>query len=139
MSDDHDAAGGREGDAVADGEYLGVLDRFEDDLGVVLLEADGETVGDVTVAREALPEDARRPDAVLRVTLRDGAPVAVRYDAEETDRRAERTQSRFDRLSRRLGDASEETTPDPDGEEDTHPSDRSVDAPSDEHDDRDAR
>ena len=91
-------------DAPADGEYLAVLDRFEGNLAVLLLEADAETVGDLAVPRERLPDDARRVDAVLRVVVEDERLVDARYDGDETEERAERAQSRFDRLSRRLGD-----------------------------------
>lgn len=100
-----------------DGEYVAVLDRFEGEVAVVLLERDGETVGDVAVSRDCLPEAARRADAVLSVTLDDGAVTAISYDEDATERRAERSQSRFDRLSRRLGDPDDEGRKETEGED----------------------
>ena len=94
-------------DEPADGEYLAVLDRFEGDLAVLLLEADEETVGDVVAERDRLPDAARHADAVLRVVVEDGRLVDARYDERTTRERSDRAQSRFDRLSRRLGDRAE--------------------------------
>jgi hypothetical protein len=84
-----------------DGTYTAVVDRFEDDLAVLLLEDDGETVGEVAVDAGRLPEDGRHVDAVLVVELADGDLVDVTYDAAETVDRAEAAQSRFDELSGR--------------------------------------
>jgi hypothetical protein len=94
---------------VEDGSYTAVVDRFEVDaddrrLAVLLLEADGGTVGDLVVPAGELPSDARAADAVLSVEVVDGDMAAVEYRPDETDRRAEDAQSRFDRLSRRPGD-----------------------------------
>lgn len=98
------AAGGEDGDTV---DLTAVLDRFEGDLAVLVLEAGGETVGETVVDRAALPEDARHTDAVLTLTLEVGAIVTAEYDAAETERRAETAQNRFDRLSRRPPDADD--------------------------------
>jgi hypothetical protein len=92
-----------------DGTYTAVLDRFEtgaDDerLAVLMLEADGETVGDLVVGAADLPGDARHADAVLEVDVADGALASATYRPAETEERAEAAQDRFDRLSRRLGD-----------------------------------
>jgi len=84
-----------------DGTYTAVVDRFEDDLAVLLLEDDGETVGEVAVDAGRLPEVGRHADAVLVVELADGELVDAAYDAAETTDRAEAAQSRFDELSRR--------------------------------------
>lgn len=91
---------------VDDGSYTAVLDRIEateEDrrLAVLLLEADGEQVGDTVVPVESLPEAARDPDAVLDVELADGEVVAASFREDETERRADDAQARFDRLSRR--------------------------------------
>jgi hypothetical protein len=85
----------------ADGTYAAVVDRFEGDQAVLLLEADGETVGERVLARDRLPDDGRHVDAVLRVNLEDGDVVDVRYEPEESERRTERARRRFDELSRR--------------------------------------
>jgi hypothetical protein len=97
---------------VEDGSYTAVVDRFEVDaddrrLAVLLLEADGGTVGDLVVPAQELPSDARATDAVLSVEVVDGDLAAVQSRPDETDRRAEEAQSRFDRLSRRPGDDEE--------------------------------
>lgn len=81
--------------------FTGVIDRFEGDLAVILLEADGEVVDEKTLEREELPDDGAHADAVLDVELTDGEVTDVSYDREETVQRKERAQSRFDRLAKR--------------------------------------
>lgn len=93
-----------------DGTYTAVVDRFEDDLAVLLLEADGETVDELVVDRETLPEAGQSVDAVLEVTVDDGALVAVTYDDEKTDTRANEAQSRFDALSQRPPSAEDDNS-----------------------------
>jgi hypothetical protein len=83
------------------GTYTAVLDRFEEDLAVLILEDDGETVGQHVTSTGNLPDDACTQDAVLEITLGDGELVNAEYDAEETDRRSAAAQERFDRLSQR--------------------------------------
>ena len=82
-------------------EYTAVLDRFEGDVAVLLLECDDETTGELVVERTTLPTEARRQDAVFRVVVEDDELVDVTYDAEATEARREQAQSRFDRLSER--------------------------------------
>ena len=82
-------------------EYTAVLDRFEGEEAVLLLERDGETIADLVVPREDLPRRARTQDAVLNVVVEDGELVRARYLSWETRRRRNSAQSRFDRLSRR--------------------------------------
>lgn len=81
--------------------YTGVIDRFEDDLAVILLEADGDVVDELILDREDLPEDAAHVNAILEVTLEDGELTDLVYDAAETENRKDRAQSRFDRLAER--------------------------------------
>lgn len=88
--------------------YTAVVDRIEGDLAVLLLERGSETVGDLVVSRADLPADARAPDAVLSVTIEDDELVEARYDDAETERRAERAQSRFDRLADRAPDDADD-------------------------------
>lgn len=94
-----------------DGTYTAVLDRFEEHLAVLLLEADGETVGELVVEQEALPEQARHVDAVLSVELADGELVDVTYEQAETTDRSESAQRRFDRLSERPPSADDDRDP----------------------------
>jgi hypothetical protein len=96
----------------ADGSYTGVVDRFEGDQAVVLLEADGETVGERALDRTRLPDDGRHVDAVIRVAVRDGDVVDVSYQPDESERRAERAQRRFDELSSRPPSADDESDED---------------------------
>lgn len=84
-----------------DGTYTAVVDRFEDDLAVLLLEADGETVDERLLDRERLPDAGRHVDAVVTVELEDDDVVSITYEEAETDERAEDAQRRFDNLSRR--------------------------------------
>jgi hypothetical protein len=81
--------------------FTAVVDRFEGDDAVLLIEHDGEDVEDIVVPREFLPEDARVQDAVLSVGFLDGELIDVTFDPDETARRKESAQSRFDRLARR--------------------------------------
>lgn len=82
-----------------DGTYTAVVDRFEDDLAVLVLELD-DGADELVVDRSRVPDDAGQ-DAVLQVVLEDGALADATYDSEETERRREAVQDRFDRLARR--------------------------------------
>lgn len=92
---------------IPDGEYVAVVDRFEDDLAVLLVEEDEETVAELPVPRRRLPGAGCHQDAVLEVTVRDDSVVGARYDEVETNRRAEDAQDRFDRLSGGPRDSNE--------------------------------
>lgn len=85
-------------------QFTGVIDRFEDDLAVILLEEDGDVVDEVVCDREELPAEAAHVDAVLAVTLTDGEVTELLYEPDETADRKERAQSRFDRLAERPPD-----------------------------------
>lgn len=99
--------------APPDGTYLAVLDRFEAGadgrLAVLMLEQGGEVVGDLVVAPDELPSEARHADAVLDVVVEDGELAAATYLPETTDRRAGDSQDRFDRIAH--GRCHEEGTP----------------------------
>ncbi|SNZ15254.1 Protein of unknown function [Natronoarchaeum philippinense] len=82
-------------------QLTGVIDRFEGDLAVVLLEADGDVVDETTVERDELPEDAAHANAVLSVTLAEDTVLDVTYDDEETTQREQDARERFDRLAER--------------------------------------
>lgn len=82
-------------------QFTGVIDRFEEDLAVILLEEDGEVVDEIVLDRAKLPDEAAHQDAVLEVTLTEGEVTELSYDPAETDDRTERAQSRFDRLAER--------------------------------------
>lgn len=74
-----------------------VLDRFEDDQAVLLLEEDDELVVKVT----GLPEEAQHQNAVLTVTRDETEVIEFTYESEQTESRMDRAKRRFDRLSRR--------------------------------------
>ena len=88
---------------LSDGTYTAVLDRIEDGLAALEVTADGDR-REVTVPVDRLPADASRVDSVVTVEVVDGVIETVAYDPEATTARAERAQSRFDRLSERLPD-----------------------------------
>jgi len=96
----------------ADGAYTAVVDRFEGDQAVLLLEADGETVRERALDSGRLPPDARHVDAVLRVEVRDGDVVDLSYQPAESERRSERAQRRFDDLSSRPPSADDDSEAD---------------------------
>jgi hypothetical protein len=81
--------------------YTGVVDRFEGDQVVVLLESDGDVVDERLVSTDKLPEAGRHDDAVIQVSLEDGEIADIEYDEDETESRKERAQSRFQNLSER--------------------------------------
>jgi hypothetical protein len=84
---------------LSDGPYVGVVDRFENEQAVVVLERDGTEVGDVLVPKSRLPQRARRQNAIVRVVLKNGDVVNVWYDAQATRDRGASAQARFDRIA----------------------------------------
>ncbi|EMA43475.1 hypothetical protein C448_09807 [Halococcus morrhuae DSM 1307] len=81
--------------------YRGVLDRFEGDLAVVLLEQDAKTVDDIAVEREKLPSEGHHRDAIFTVELENDTLKNITYRPQETTTRSDEAQSRFDQLSER--------------------------------------
>lgn len=104
-----------ESGGVPDGRYVAVLDRFEErdpargggEVAVLLLEAGDEVVAERTVPAWRLPEDARRQDAVLELSVRNGFVVSTSYDPEATEQRSSAAQDRFDRLAERPDEDSD--------------------------------
>ncbi|WP_416838781.1 DUF3006 domain-containing protein [Haloferax sp. DFSO52] len=86
---------------IPDGTYTATVDRFEDDLAVLLIEENGQDIDQLVVDRSELPWRARKQNAVLTVTVAEGEYENGTYEPEETDARTNAAQSRFDRLSRR--------------------------------------
>jgi hypothetical protein len=84
--------------------YTATLDRFEDapdgELAVLVVEHDGEAVGQLDLPVETIPTDGRSVDSVFSVVRTDGR-FELTYRADETTERAESAQARFDRLARR--------------------------------------
>ena len=92
---------------IPDGHYTAVIDRFEGDQAVLMVEDGDELVDELVVREGRLPDDARQQDAVLDVTMQNGNLVSAHHDPDETDRRKSAAQDRFDRLARRPDDDSE--------------------------------
>ncbi|WP_092735241.1 DUF3006 domain-containing protein [Halopenitus persicus] len=92
-----------------DGTYTAVIDRFEDDLAVLLLEDDGNVTDQILVSKSRLPEAGTHVDAVLSVRIADGTAIDVAYRPEETSDRSRRMQHRFDELSERPPSDESET------------------------------
>lgn len=91
-----------------DGTYTGTVDRVVDETAVLLLEADGEVIEEVTVPVSQLPSEAQDDGGVLSVTVEDSEVVAVEYQAEETRERRSRIRDKLERLSERLSARDEE-------------------------------
>ncbi|MDB2286951.1 DUF3006 domain-containing protein [Halorubrum ezzemoulense] len=87
--------------ALNDGKYTAVVDSIEDGLATVFLERDGEEVGNAVLEADRLPEDGKHADAILTVTVVDGDLETVQYEPEQTTKRKDAAQNRFDRLSKR--------------------------------------
>ena len=79
----------------------GVVDRFEGEQAVVLLESDAAVVDEVVLDEQEIPEDGCHVDAVLRVELEETDVVRIAYDAAETEERKTSVKDRFERLSER--------------------------------------
>ncbi|MFC6616273.1 DUF3006 domain-containing protein [Halopenitus salinus] len=86
---------------IEDGTYIAVVDRFEDDTAVLLLEQDGDTVDELLLPKTQLPEGGTHVDAVVTVTIADGTVNDITYEPDETAARSTRAQRRFDDLSER--------------------------------------
>jgi hypothetical protein len=85
---------------VSDGTYTAVIDRIED--GIATLEIDAEDgLSAVEIEATELPAEARTADAVLEITLADSELAGVTYEPDDTTERANEAQRRFDRLSKR--------------------------------------
>lgn len=91
-----------------EGVYTATIDRVVDgDTAVLLLEADGEVIGQRDVAVDRMPEACSAGD-VVSVTVTEGEIADIEPRPEETAARRERIDETFDRVSRRFGDSAEE-------------------------------
>lgn len=110
--------------------YTGVVDRFENEgeQAVVLLEPhdESEPRSERIIARSDLPEDARHVDAILTIEVQEDTLQDITYQAEETKKRGEDAQSRFDSLSKRPPGSQEEPEDETTGE-DEHEDERGDD------------
>jgi hypothetical protein len=83
-----------------DGTYTAIVDRIED--GIATLEVDAEDgLAALEIEAAELPAEARTADAVLEITVVDSTLADVTHDPGETADRANEAQRRFDRLSKR--------------------------------------
>lgn len=83
-----------------DGEYRAVLDRIEDGVGVLLIEADGEVREEVQVDSDRLP-DAAGEGALFGATFDGGTLTELAHRPRETEQRRRELQSRVDDLAQR--------------------------------------
>lgn len=97
-----------------------VLDRFEGDRAVLVVDGGDSLVVDAT----RLPTAGRHVDAAFAVGLAHGALTGVEYDPRETRRRGRAARERFDRLARAQSssDSDSDTAPAPDSDSDRVPS-----------------
>ena len=87
------------------GMFTATVDRVVDgETAVLLLEADGECLGQVTVPVDRLPEPTREDGGVLEVTVDEGSVVDATYCPDRTRNRRDAVEAKFDRLSSRLSD-----------------------------------
>lgn len=86
---------------MTDGTHVLVLDRFEEDDAVLLVEQDGELVDEIILPEAMLPPSGRHQDAIFTVEMASDA-VELRYESETTKERKQQAQDRFDQLSQRL-------------------------------------
>ena len=104
---------------IPDGTHAAVLDRFEEERAVLIVEVDGEDADQVVVHRTWLPPAAREQDAVVRVAIENGRPVAIDFDPDGTASRGEAAQNRFDRLARRPPGAADGNEDDGNGDDES--------------------
>jgi len=90
-----------------DGQYIAVLDRFEEELAVLLVEDDEDIITDYHLDKAALPEDGRHQDAIFHLQFDHGDLEELSYDQSLTESRKKEAQDRFDRLSKRLSSDDE--------------------------------
>ena len=93
-----------------DGTYMAAVDRIVEGHAVLLVEDDGETVAERHCSPDDLPDGAGE-GAVCEVTFADDDLLDLVFLSEETEQRRERMRSRFERLSRRLGEDADDRDP----------------------------
>lgn len=91
---------------IPDGSYTAVVDEFEGSLARLELEAEDEELYELVVERDELPTDGRQTGAVIEVEVVDETLVTAEYKPDESRRRRQQAQSRFDNLSKRPPDDS---------------------------------
>ncbi|WP_117592538.1 DUF3006 domain-containing protein [Haloprofundus halophilus] len=79
-----------------------VLDRFEEDDAVLLVEEDGDLIDEIVLPKAMLPADGQHQDAIFSVQQTNEAVTELQYEPEQTQERKESAQDRFNRLSQRL-------------------------------------
>ncbi len=88
-----------------DGTYTAVIDRFEADQAVLLVENEEDSPHvELVVDRGMLPEAGKHVDAVLTVELKAGELHDTIYEEVETEKRTKQVRDRFSKLSERLSD-----------------------------------
>jgi len=93
---------------IPDGTYRAIVDRLERGRAVLEVHEPDDSLSELTVDVTRLPPEGRQPDAVLDVTVADGALRTLTYDASATGERRDRAQRRFDDLAERPPDSDDE-------------------------------
>lgn len=88
--------------------HLGVIDRFEGDDAVVLLESDGDVVDELVLPQAEIPKAGRHDDAVLEIEREGDMVTAVSYAEAKTERREGHAAERFRELSKRPPSSDDE-------------------------------
>lgn len=90
-------------------QYTGVVDRIvEGKTAVILLEADTETVDELNLPVEQIPDNAAREGMVVDVAMEDVEVVSIMADPDETEARLERNRDRLQRLGTPPSERDEE-------------------------------
>lgn len=84
------------------GRFTAVLDRIVDgETAVLLLEENNETVDQLNVTVDKLPEEGQHERAIFKVAVTEGSLTEAEYWAEEEEKRLEEAQEWFDRTAKR--------------------------------------
>lgn len=84
--------------------YLAVLDRFTEEIAVVLIEDSEAPVNQLDLPVEQVPPEGRHEGAVLEARFIEGELEDLTYRPEEETSRRKSAEERFNRLSNRLPD-----------------------------------
>jgi hypothetical protein len=86
---------------IPDDTYTAVVDEIDASLARLELQAADDELYELVVESTELPDNGRDPGAVLTVEVVDETLADAEYEPEETARRRQRAQDRFERLSER--------------------------------------
>jgi hypothetical protein len=94
----------RDIEMIPDGNYTAVVDEIEGPSVRLELQATDDELYELVIESAELPDAGKEAGAVLSVEIVDEMLVEAEYEPEETNRRQQQAQDRFDRLSERPPD-----------------------------------